>query len=483
MLAVSVEFLHGTFRADPDGTANTGRLTAGEWPPAPSRLFAALVAADGTGERCRVTDGSELEWFERLPPPVIHAHPEREYNVLQQRYVVRHQGTFSSQRKNGRKVVDVHQEYVGRVGVPNRPGVRVTPRHPHVVYAWDESPPETTLASLRARAARVGYLGAADSPVRVRVMTQMPESVSSVDAFLPDPGGDLMIGVPEPGDLLILDRMYDAWCEHGADIGRAQFPALNHKAPYRSPGTAAPIDRGAVVAWLRLDTAVSGRRVSTITELFKAAVLSKYQEIHGDPPAVLHGHGFDTKGYELARYLALPDVGSPRSRGGIHGLGLWLPPGSDAVDRQRARDATFAVRHLTGRGIDVSVTPRSDEPRPWAANPSRWCRSSHRWVTAFPAIHERRRPLDLAELTRWCRHAGLPAPVAFREARGPLVRGAVDLAPVEVNRPGRPGLPYSHVELWFAEPVQGLVVIGAGRQRGFGLCVPVEPPTESGLDR
>ncbi len=55
MLAVSVEFLHGTFRGDPDGTANTGRLTWGEWPPAPFRLFAALVAADGTRERCTVT--------------------------------------------------------------------------------------------------------------------------------------------------------------------------------------------------------------------------------------------------------------------------------------------------------------------------------------------------------------------------------------------------------------------------------------------
>ena len=58
MLAVSVEFLHGTFRGDPDGTANTGRLTRGEWPPAPFRLFAALVAADGTRERYTVTDGA-----------------------------------------------------------------------------------------------------------------------------------------------------------------------------------------------------------------------------------------------------------------------------------------------------------------------------------------------------------------------------------------------------------------------------------------
>ena len=28
--------------------------------------------------------------------------------------------------------------------------------------------------------------------------------------------------------------------------------------------------------------------------------------------------------------------------------------------------------------------------------------------------------------------------------------------------------------LWFEEPVAGPVVIGAGRQRGLGLCVPVD---------
>ena len=61
MLVVSAELLHGTFRGDADGAANTGRLSRGEWPPAPFRLFAALVAADGTRERCRVTDGAELE--------------------------------------------------------------------------------------------------------------------------------------------------------------------------------------------------------------------------------------------------------------------------------------------------------------------------------------------------------------------------------------------------------------------------------------
>ena len=190
-----------------------------------------------------------------------------------------------------------------------------------------------------------------------------------------------------------------------------------------------------------------------MTALFKEAVLSQHQSIHGEPPAILHGHGFSESGYEIARYLALPDVGYRWSRGRIHGLALWLPPDCDFVARPRARDAAFAISRLTGRGVDVPVAPRDDEARP-AHDPSgTLLRRSRGWVTAFPAIHERRRTLDLAEVVRWCRHAGLSEPVAFRSARTPLVPGALDLAPVEVNRPGRPARPYSHVELRFAQAV------------------------------
>ena len=465
MLAISLEFLHSTFRGDPDGTANTGRSDRGEWPPSVARLFAALVAAEGTGDNCRLTNGAELAWFERLPPPSIHAFDRPCHNPVRPRYIVRHDGKASK---------STHQEYPARSAALVRPGVRVSMRDPQVVYSWNVAPSRETLRALRCRAARIAYVGSSDSPVRVRVGSEVPSQARQVGAYIPDPSGDTIVAVARPGDLAVLDLMYGQWVEHGAAVTRLQFPALRHEVPYRSPQQRRIVDRGVVVAWLRLGRYVSGRRVSAMTALFKEAVLSQHQRIHGEPAAVLHGHGVEGKGYEIARYLALPDVGYERSRGRIHGLALWMPPQSDRRTRGMARDAAHAIRQLAGRGIDVSVFPRGDEQRPVAAQPSRWLRRSRRWVTAFPAIHERRRSLDLSEVARWCSHAGLPEPIGFRSGRSPLVTGAVDLAPAEINRPGRAGLPYCHVEVWFAEPVPGPVVIGSGRQRGFGLCVPMD---------
>lgn len=466
MLSITVEFLHGTFRGDPNGTADTGRLSRGEWPPSPARLLAAFVAADRTGEACRVTDGAELEWFERLPPPVIYADADPPHQPLRSRFVV---------RQGGGAARGSHQEYVGHRTAVNRAGVRVAPNTPRVVYVWvGESASDAIIDALRVRAARVGYLGSSDSTVRVRVTTDLPPSVGSTSVFTPDPEGDTMINVAQPGDVGHWDRLHIDWTQRGASVPRKQYLALVHAARYRSPLTASTQDTGEVAAWLRLATAVSGRRVSALTAVFRDAVLSQHQRIHGLPPSVLHGHGYQGTGYDLARYLALPDVGSAGSRGRIYGLALWLPAGSEPLVRQTARDAAHSIRKLIGEGIDVDLTPHEGEPRPFAAHPDRWLQASRTWATAVPAIHERRRTLDLEEVSRWCRHAGLPAPVAFRSGRVPLVRGALDLAPIEVNRPDRPPLPYSHVELRFDRSISGPVVIGSGRQRGFGLCVPID---------
>lgn len=474
MLVITVELLLGTFRGDPSGLAATGQLDRAEWPPSPARLFAALVAADGTRDRMRVTTGVELDFLEGAPPPVVYASPAAEvhHQLLEGRYVVQH---------TGGPVKATHQEYLGRSGAKVNAGVRAAPKQPVVVYQWDVDAPAEVLEGLRRRAARVGYLGAADTPVAVTVHEELPATLPG-PAFAPDDEGTLLIGVPRPGTVDLLDAHYDRWVAEGPNVQRSQSVGLRRLARYRDPSQpeAQDIPQQEIV-WLRFERPVSGRRVTPLITTLKAAVLDRYQRTVGEPPPVLHGHHPPDAPIEHAMFVALPDVGFEHSTGRIHGAAIVLPPGTDPAVVDGCRTAVAGLTELIGPGLRVQVRPWAGEERPLAAHPRRWAdpkRRSRRFATAFPALHERRtKVLTLSEIARWCEHANLPAPVAARSGRGPFVRGGVDLAPSEVNRPGKDRLPYSHLELELAEPVAGIVAVGAGRYRGLGLCVPL--PEES----
>ena len=167
------------------------------------------------------------------------------------------------------------------IPVEIRPGVRVAPREPHVVYVWDVQAPREVVDALRRRAARVGYLGAADSPVRLRVGTSAPEPEAFEEPFVPDPAGTVAICVSELGDLQVLDTMYHAWTEHGANVARTQFGALRHQVSYRAPGRAPRQDLGTVVAW------VAFRR-----RCFRAACLSGDGPIQESCAQSISGHAW-----------------------------------------------------------------------------------------------------------------------------------------------------------------------------------------------
>ena len=476
MLTICVEFLHGTFRADPDGSAMTGQTELGEWPPSVARLLAAFVAADGMGDQCRVTDGDELGFLEGLGAPVIYAEAEPLHQSLLPRYVVLASGPV---KKIGNSYPAAHQEYPARTGAQVRPGARVSLRHTRVVYVWDQADPDAWLTALQLRAARIGYLGCADSPVRVRASSRFTDPVGALHPYRPRTSGTCMVSVPRPGHhLAALEAAYDAWMEHGAGSVRSHFPALRNLVAYEGPGDVADEhDAGRVAAWLRFKRGVPGRHIANVTAALKAAVMSRYQRLFGDPvPRELHGHGFEGTGFEIARFLALPNVGFDHSDGRIHGAAVWLPGACDEVVAERIRAAARSIDALRTSNLDIAVAPWAGESTPTAATPRRWRQRSSAWVTAVPAIHERFGRLDLAEVRRWCRHAGLPEPVSFRSARVPLTPGALSLHPTEVQRSAgarsEPSKPYSHVAIRFLQAVRGPVVIGGGRSRGFGLCVP-----------
>ena len=465
MLAVEVEFLLGTYRADPSGDAITdeGR---GEWPPAPARLLPALIAADGESS----ATAAELEAFAEAGPPVIYADPGPPSQPLHGRYVV--------VNENKRKT---HQEYLARTGQLVRPGVRMAPRDRRVTFLYPGFDPDgMVLAALRWRAARIGYLGCADSPVAVTVnrVGEPPEG----PAFVPDPNGSVLVNTHTAGHLNAWCAAYRAWAERG--ISRRQFPALRHQTSYRPPDLDLDpeTDGGRVVAWVAFGSSVHGRRVAAVAHAFKRAAYSQYREAHGGlPPAWFHGHGLSETGgeWQLARFLPLPSVGSPYADGRIHGLAVWVPPGVDDLEARRVAESVRSVTHLAGMTERLVVADQRDTRRGvWATNRSRWSGPSRQWATAFPAVSDRHGPVRLvgaADVARWCRQAGLPQPVAARVSRKPLLSGAVDLSRPETARPGhKQTRPWAHVEMYFAQEVRGPVVVGAARSYGLGLCAPVD---------
>lgn len=471
MLVIEVQLLHGTLRAgSPDDLALSGGEDVGEWPPSPARLFAALVAADGSRDRMHVTDGRELALLERAAPPVILADSKADVLTSQQlgRFVVVNQPSKGAA-----------QEYVGRTNTLVRPAPRMSPRNPQVLFIWESlDPTEEELVGLRARAARVGYLGCADSPVRVRVHRHLLTGASSARRWEPDGTSSLSLPVPFEGLLEALDRMYDDFMA-GAIPRRSWYPTRRHG--YRPPGPG-PRDQAQQRAalWLRFDGSTTGRHALRVAEVLRAATLSAYEKhVAGGRdgvPAVLHGHGFEGRGYDHAYWLVLPDVGHAHATGRLHGAAVVLPSAADTAMVEALRRALWHVRllRLPG-GRALPVRPFQGEPRPWASHPRRWLGPARRWVSALPVVHERwsKRDPTLDEVAEWCRNAGVTAKLrAARVSRTALLAGAVSLMPHEATREGSRLRPYSHVELEFETEVRGPLALGRLRHFGLGLMTP-----------
>ena len=89
-------------------------------------------------------------------------------------------------------------------------------------------------------------------------------------------------------------------------------------------------------------------------------------------------------------------------------------------------------------------------------------------------------PVEIAEIIATsCEQSGLPRPVeidldktAWHEG-APRARPGAGGFPLLPAKTGAPARQQVHVWLRFANPVQGPVIIGAGRYRGYGLCKPV----------
>lgn len=475
MICISAQLLHGAIRANTvDIAVSRGRSTA-EWPPSPARLLAALVAGGGTGDHNTVgSDDSELLALEQAPPPHIFASADSDTlrTRLQDRFVV-----LDERAKNS------VQDYPARTSALVRPGERVCPKSSVITYSW----PDLRLGNeqylaLRRRAARVSYLGCADSPVRLVVTDS---SVSTNEAtWEPADHGDATVSVPYAGYLNELDSQFERF--QSGESPRASRVRRRY-AQYRSPTFQVEASQPRHI-WLSFESPFNGRHTMGVAEALRNAIMKQYDALgFGEAPTVLHGHGV-ALGDQHARFVPLPRAGDNYANGRIYGAAVVLPADTDAALRQRVEIAAAHVRQLYLRGgkptSRVSLRDQS-APRPWATNPQRWTREAFRFVSATPVVHERfgevTKENEVEVVAQWCANAGLPKPVAARVARVPFMTGVPRFTARDVWRSGSTkGYPFSHVEVIFDEPVAGPVAIGRGRTFGLGLLVPRRSPVGAG---
>lgn len=235
------------------------------------------------------------------------------------------------------------------------------------------------------------------------------------------------------------------------------------------------------------------------------------------PPGWLSGHepdGSPINGPHIA-FLALPFAGYPYADGHVMGLALAMPKCVPPEDRgfylrnllvDENGDPKEIELKLGGLGIWSVQMEATDTPRRSLQNET-WVAASRKWASVTPVVLDRfPKKSRQKEREAWeqevaqtialsCTRTGLPTPVvinidttathegvpcAFGKSR--KIRGKGhdrsattslgDGFPNMASRPGKPVRPQVHVYLEFEQPVQGPVILGAGRFLGYGLCKP-----------
>jgi CRISPR-associated protein Csb2 len=461
MFAFEVEYLTGRVFA-----ATIHDPTAIEWPPHPSRLFAALVASYkecdlGTGAR------NALEWLEEQPAPQIQANP----------------ATIS--RTDGR---DVPQIFVPvndkkRFDTEYFPQHRIrqplwlpsfTPIDPTVRFIWSTYP-GIHASALQQLAENVTYLGHSMSPVRVQL------SDAPLEATLtPDPAGSVRLRIPERGRLKHLEEIYDLRMMNTTTQplrGREVSYGLVSMQGMEIPASIFQTNYVFRLQNVSLPPEIIGQLIAVVRQ----AVMAHYP----DPiPEVISGHdsqGAPSKKPHLA-IIPLLDVGHKHADGHVLGFALWLPDVSHSVIGDLVTALAGLSKLTLGRlgQWDVQyLSPAMLERQAKGLNPAVYAESHDTWASVTPVIfgrHPKKSQIGpgkdggrvVAEL---CDRIGLPRPVEVRLGPVSAFKGgaaASAVAPLEkYDRLFR-----THVWLRWAEPVRGPVLMGAGLFGGFGLCRP-----------
>lgn len=477
MLVISWQYLTGHCVA-----TDYGSRMAPEWPPHPDRVFQALVAAWGEGDRSEAGRRA-LEWLEQQPEPAICCPTETDISVRTGNtfYVPVNDASYSGKPDFGFPAVRVKK---GRYF----PTVWVGDSICSLIYPDDC--PATLRGALEELCERVVYVGHSTSLVRMWVTQEAAEP-----AYVPsnEPTG-LNLRVPSEGRLR---KLVEAFAEGGEGWRRPpQAKRVFYVSVSELPD---PVCQGPWDSDFFVFRQVSGRRLGAsfaplIANLFRRTLMS-----HAEGEAVglslISGH--EANGAVLQRDHAcvfpLPFVDSPSrsvsyADGHLMGIGLAMPRGVSSDERFSVVSVLAASASRGDRIViadkvigELAYEMEMREKPALTLSQSTWSKPSTVWASVSPIAIDRMPPKscrdrdawDIEEIKRACVQRGLPEPSTVLLSDRSAFSGAARSKDFPAFR--RHGLKrfHTHAVLFFAEPVSGPLMIGMGKYMGYGLLRPL----------
>lgn len=483
----------------------------GDWPPAPARLFQALVAGAARGATLADADRRALCWLEKQDPPVIAALPVRAGQRFEL-YVPNND--LDAVGGDVRRIAEVR-------GATKRMRPRLFDCSVPLLYAWPFTAGEADLARAEEAgrlAERLYQLGRgvdmAWATAEVVTPEALDEQLSTYPGAVHRPGrrgGGMTLDSPMPGSLASLEDRFSKWRQRlraddtttlFAQPPKPRFAQVSYDCPsarFLFEIRAAADDRFA--PW-------PSERAANLVERVRDAVCDRLKDAlpskAGECERIIVGRNVgEADKAQRIRIMPLPSIGHEHVDRAIRRVLIEVPPNCPlpaddiawafsglavergAVDREtgeivglirlvRSDDAGMLEHYGIGtnhghrlwRSVTPVVVPES------AAR--RHVDSAHRRQEAKGAAERLEEELRaLREVRQALRHAGVSTPLAaVRVQREPFSGSGARAEAFAAGTRFAKGRLW-HVEIAFTAPIAGPLAIGDGRYLGLGLMAPV----------
>ena len=453
-----------------------GRYHGREWPPAPYRLYQAMLAGCARSARGDPALEAAMRHLETLPPPVITAPPVGA--TTETTAAVPHNDADAALALHARGALALARAQAAKSRT------RRTRRARHVegtvTYDWRATPATAAHRDAFARIARsVTALGCGIdlATAQLSLHAEPPPAAPGI-RYTPAPAARHRLRVPWPGAFEALEAAYRA---NRTRIGAVTVAGPN-EPPVRTVAYGSELEpppvRIAAFALRDPDDrplGVEGTRAFAVAAMVRHAVGRAARAAGLDRGVIseLMGHG----GENRIRVQPLPTVGHRHADGRVRRVMLTAPLGlpGDAWADVVARLAGVPLLAEDARAPTGVLAPldRGD------AVLRRFRAESRRWTTATPVVlpgrdHRRGRPRPHRALARLLHHAGIADALLESAALEPAPRLAGSAPAHRYQRPRHLAhYPFAHLSVTWRTAVAGPLALGAGTGYGLGLLVPV----------